>query len=149
MLTPGGSFEGNTTSWKLSGGATLMSGNEPLLPALEERQWISLPTGRLLGDDPDDVLRSRRLAHALHGRQPEQVVLGAGHGHREQPPGGPQRPRRRHRLEQRHVEAFAKVSLLLTNVGGLLTTKAISLRFTATTGTSQIDDVYLDPWKDT
>lgn len=42
-----------------------------------------------------------------------------------------------------------QVSLLLTNVGGLLTTKAISLRFTATNGTSQIDDVDLDPWKDT
>lgn len=42
-----------------------------------------------------------------------------------------------------------QVSLLLTNVGGLLTTKAISLRFTATSGTSQIDDVYLDPFKDT
>lgn len=42
-----------------------------------------------------------------------------------------------------------KVGLLLTNVGGLLTTKAISIRFTATSGASQIDDVYLDPWKDT
>ena len=31
----------------------------------------------------------------------------------------------------------------------LLTTKAVSLRFTATSGTSQIDDVYLDPFKDT
>ena len=42
-----------------------------------------------------------------------------------------------------------KVSLLLTNVGGLLTTRAVSLRFTAVDGASQIDDVYLDPWKDT
>jgi hypothetical protein len=42
-----------------------------------------------------------------------------------------------------------KVGLLLTNVTSLLTTKAVSLRFTATSGTSQIDDVYLDPFKDT
>jgi hypothetical protein len=42
-----------------------------------------------------------------------------------------------------------QVSLLLTNVGGLLTTQAISLRFTAMNGASQIDDVYLDPFKDT
>ncbi len=42
-----------------------------------------------------------------------------------------------------------QVSLLLSNVGGLLTTKAVSFRFTASDGASQIDDVYLDPWKDT
>jgi hypothetical protein len=42
-----------------------------------------------------------------------------------------------------------QVGLLLTNVGGLLTTKAISIRITASSGSSQIDDVYLDPWKDT
>jgi hypothetical protein len=34
-------------------------------------------------------------------------------------------------------------------VGGLLTTKAISLKLTASNGSVQIDDVYLDPWKDT
>ena len=42
-----------------------------------------------------------------------------------------------------------RVSLLLTNIGGLLTTKAISLRFTAIDGTAQIDDVYVDPWVST
>jgi hypothetical protein len=42
-----------------------------------------------------------------------------------------------------------RVSLLLTNIGGLLTTKAISLRFTAVNGTAQIDDVYVDPWVST
>jgi hypothetical protein len=42
-----------------------------------------------------------------------------------------------------------KVSLLLSNVGGLLTTKAISLRLTVSGGAMQVDDVYLDPFKDT
>jgi hypothetical protein len=42
-----------------------------------------------------------------------------------------------------------KVSLLLSNAGGLLTTKAISLRLTASGGAAQVDDVYLDPFKDT
>jgi hypothetical protein len=42
-----------------------------------------------------------------------------------------------------------RVSLLLSNVGGLLTTKAISLRLTTSGGSAQVDDVYLDPWKDT
>jgi hypothetical protein len=36
--------------------------------------------------------------------------------------------------------------LLLSNAGGLLTTRAISLRFTATDGTARIDDVYVDAW---
>jgi len=43
----------------------------------------------------------------------------------------------------------ARVSLLLTNIGGLLTTRAISLRFTTLSGTAQIDDVYVDPWVST
>ena len=42
-----------------------------------------------------------------------------------------------------------QVSLLLTNVTGLLTTQAISIRLTASSGASQVDDVYLDPFKDT
>jgi hypothetical protein len=42
-----------------------------------------------------------------------------------------------------------RVSLLLTNIGGLLGTKAISLRFTTLDGTAQIDDVYVDPWVST
>jgi len=42
-----------------------------------------------------------------------------------------------------------RVGLLLSNVGGLLTTKAISLKLTASHGSVQIDDVYLDPWKST
>ena len=41
------------------------------------------------------------------------------------------------------------ISLMLTNVGGLLTTKAVSFHFTAVDGATQIDDAYLDPWKDT
>jgi hypothetical protein len=39
--------------------------------------------------------------------------------------------------------------LLLTKIGGLLTTKAISLPFTTVSGTAQIDDVYVDPWAST
>jgi hypothetical protein len=42
-----------------------------------------------------------------------------------------------------------RVSLLLTNIGGLLTTKTISLRFAPVSGTAQIDDVYVDPWVST
>jgi hypothetical protein len=42
-----------------------------------------------------------------------------------------------------------QVGLLLSNLGGLLTTKAIALKLTASDGSVQIDDVYLDPWKDT
>ena len=60
-----------------------------------------------------------------------------------------QHPRRRHRLNNGTWKPSPKVGLLLTNVTSLLTTKAVSLRFTATSGTSQIDDVYLDPFKDT
>ena len=43
-----------------------------------------------------------------------------------------------------------RVSLLLTNIGGLLTTKTISLQVHSDQRQrAQIDDVYVDPWVST
>jgi hypothetical protein len=38
--------------------------------------------------------------------------------------------------------------MLICNVTSLLGTKAVSLRFRAVNAAFQIDDVYIDPWKD-
>jgi hypothetical protein len=149
MLTPGGSFEDGTPGWKLSGGATLMTGNEPyFLHSKSDHRSLYLPAGssattptmcfgagdwhlRLMGVSPNksSTLRVSVTVNSLLG---VVSVLDGGTVSNN----GTWKP-------------SPKVGLLLTNVGGLLTTKAISIRIVATSGTSQIDDVYLDPWKET
>ena len=149
MLTPGGSFEGSTTSWKLSGGAKLVSGNEPyFIHAKGDSRSLYMPVGssatsptmcfaagdwhlRFMGVSPTKAskLRVTVTVNSLLGIL---SILDGGTVSAD----GTWKP-------------SPKVGLLLTNVTGLLTTKAISLRITATSGTSQIDDVYLDPFKST
>ena len=145
MLTPGGSFETGAPSWKLSGGAKIVSGNESFF-LTRRRHEVAAHAFGLERDHADDVLPGRRLAHAVcrQGHGP-----GPGHDHGSSLlgllsvlDGGTVRP-------GDTWTPSPKVSLLLTNVGGLLTTRAIALKFTATDGSSQIDDVYLDPFKDT
>ena len=148
MLTPGGSFEGSTT-WKLTGGAKLVSGNEPyFLRSKSDASSLSMPAGSsattptmcfAAGDwhmrfvsRSSTSSSSLRVAVTVNSLLGVVSILDGGTVSNN----GTWKP-------------SPKVSLLLTNVGGLLTTKAISLRFTATSGTTQIDDVYLDPFKDT
>ncbi len=146
MLTPGGSFEDGTPSWKLSGGAKVVSGNEAFyLHSKKDKRSLSMPSGssastptmcfaagdwhlRFVGTGTGQV-RVTVMVNSLLG---VISILDGGTVSNS----GTWKP-------------SPKVGLLLTNVGGLLTTNAISLRFTATNGASQIDDVYLDPWKDT
>ena len=149
MLTPGGSFEGSTTSWKLTGGAKLTYGNEPFfIHSKTDSGSLSMPAGSsattptmcfAAGDwhmrfisRSSTSSSSLRVAVTVNSLLGLVSILDGG----TVSSNGTWKP-------------SPKVSLLLTNVGGLLTTKAISLRFTATNGTTQIDDVYLDPWKDT
>ena len=146
MLTPGGSFEYGAPSWKLERGAKIVSGNESFyLNSNADTKSLYMPSGssaitptmcfqagdwhmRFVGKGSGKI-RVTIMVPSLLGLV---SVLDGGTVR----PGGTWAP-------------SPKVSLLLTNVGGLLTTKAIALKFTATDGTSQIDDVYLDPFKDT
>ena len=41
-----------------------------------------------------------------------------------------------------------RIGMLLCNVTSLLGTKAVSLRFRAVNAAFQVDDVYIDPFKD-
>ena len=149
MLTPGGCFEGGTTELEAHRRGEGHVGNEPYFIHCEERQRFAVYACRVLGHDADDVLRRRRLAHALRRPRLERsstlrvaVTVNSLLGLVSILDGGTV-------SSNGTWKPSPKVGLLLTNVGGLLTTKAISLRFTATNGTTQIDDVYLDPCKDT
>ena len=146
MLTPGGSFEEGTPSWKLSGGAKIISGNEPFfIHSKSDRRSLYMPAGAT-ATTPTMCFKAgdwhMRFVGTGNGQVRVAVTVNSLLGVLSVLDGGTV-------SHNGTWKPSPKVSLLLTNVGGLLTTKAISLRFTATSGTTQIDDVYLDPFKDT
>jgi hypothetical protein len=149
MLTPGGSFEDGTAGWKLSGGANIASGNEPYyIHSKNDRHSLYMPAGSsattptMCFGAGDWHLRFVGLASSRSSQIRVTVSVNSLLGLVSVLDGGTV-------SNDGTWKPSPNVSLLLTNVGGLLTTKAISLRFTASNGASQIDDVYLDPFKDT
>ena len=146
MLTPGGSFESGTPSWKLGGGAKIVSGNESFyLNSKTDTKSLSMPSGST-AITPTMCFQAgdwhMRFVGKGTGRVRVTIMVPSLLGLISVLDGGTVRP-------GGTWAPSPKVSLLLTNVGGLLTTRAIALKFTATDGSSQIDDVYLDPFKDT
>ena len=146
MLTPGGSFEESTTSWKLSGGAKVISGNEPyFIHAKGDRKSLYMPKGSTASTPtmcfaPGDW--HMRFVGTGYGQLRVAVTVNSLLGVLSILDGGTV-------SNNGTWKPSPKVGLVFTNITSLLTTKAVSLRFTATSGTSQIDDVYLDPFKDT
>jgi hypothetical protein len=146
MLSPGGSFEAASPGWALADDANVVSGNEPFyLRSQQDRQSLSLPAGssatspwmcfsvgnwhlRFVGRGGGLV----RVTVRVRGLLGVVSVLDGGT-----------------LLMNSSWRPSPRVSLLLTNIGGLLKTNAISLRFTTVIGTAQIDDVYVDPWVST
>jgi hypothetical protein len=146
MLTPGGSFEEGTPSWKLSGGAKIISGNEPFfIRSKGDRRSLYMPAGST-ATTPSMCFkagdRHMRFVSTGTGQVRVTVQVNSLLGLLSVLDGGTV-------SNNGTWKPSPKVMLALTNVTGLLTTKAISLRFTATSGATQMDDVYLDPFKDT
>ncbi len=144
-LAPGGSFEDSTDSWTLSGGAATVSGSEPYgatgsvgassldLPAGASAQSpftcvdLASPTFRLFatGDGSSDVLVQAVYQTSWAG----QLAIPVGN----LTPSGDWEP----------TSAMRTGSVLPSALGG--GTAQMALRFTALTGDSQIDDVFIDP----
>ena len=146
MLMPGGSFEDGAPSWALSGGARTVSGNEPFFLNSEgDKKSLYMPSGSS-AMSPTMCFAAGdwhlRFVNKGSGQVRVTVQVRSLLGLLSVLDGGTVRP-------GDTWTPSPKVGLLLSNVGGLLTTKAISIRLTASDGASQIDDVYLDPWKDT
>ncbi len=145
-LLPGGSFEGGA-SWSLSGGAKVVSGNEPF--GLEDgTRSLLVPAGATaisptvcfaFGD-----LHSRFVVRTTggSGKLEVDVMVKSLLGLLSVLDGGTV-------SADGTWDPSPRVSALVTNVGGLLTTKAISLRFHAQGASFQVDDVYLDPFRGT
>ena len=149
MLMPGGSFETGAPSWNLSGGAKVVSGNEPFfLHSRTDRHSLYMPSGSSASTPTmcfaagDWHLRFLSVGPSRGAHLRVTVTVNSLLGIVSVLDGGTV-------ASDGTWKPSPDVSLLLTNVGGLLTTKAVSFRFTATDGASQIDDVFLDPWKET
>jgi hypothetical protein len=146
MLSPGGSFEGGAPDWELSGNARVVAGNEPFyLRSPQDGKSLSVPAGssatspwmcfsvgnwhlRFVGRGTGLV----RVTVRVKGLFGVISILDGGAI-----------------LMNGTWNPSPRVSLLLTNIGGLLKANSISLRLTTIIGTAQIDDVYVDPWVST
>jgi len=146
MLTPGGSFEQGTPDWDLNGGARVTRGNESyFLNGRGDDDSLYMPSGSS-ATSPTMCFAAGdwhlRFVGKGSGRVHVTVQVDSLLGLVSILDGGTVSP-------DGTWSPSPRVGLLLSNVGGLLTTKAIALKLTARNGSVQIDDVYLDPWKDT
>ena len=147
-----GGFEGGSTGWNLSGGARVVSGNEPFLVGDEkDSHSLLLPSGSsatsgtvcfALGDWHLRLF-ARNVGSPTGGLHVQVVVpslLGAPLAVLD---GGT--------ISANGTWAPSpRLELALCNISSLIGTRAVAFRFTPVgIGASyQIDDVYLDPWKD-
>jgi len=149
-LVPGGNFEGSMTGWKLTGGAAVDPGSEPFnatgstgrsslyLPAGASAQSpytcvdFAYPTFRFFAKN--NTLLSTVLVSIVY-KEPllGAVTLPIGPVALS-PNWGPSLP-------------MLTASEVQTVVNGLLRsgTPQVALKFTALTGSSEIDDVFIDP----
>jgi hypothetical protein len=148
-LVPGGSFEG-AHGWSLKGGAAVVAGNEPFyVTSRTDTSSLYLPAGSSATTPPTcfafTYWHTRLFAAnkgSRYGSLDVDVIVKSLFGLVSVLDGG--------RMSAGSQWAPSpRVSLLLTNLGGLLTTDTISLRFTpiGSSAAFQIDDVYLDPYK--
>lgn len=150
-LVPGGSFEPGTPSWSLSGGARVVAGNEPFyVRSPEDSRSLYLPSGSSalsqtvcfgFGD-----WHSRffvRNVGSSRGSLKVDIVVKSVLGSvvalldgGTVSAGGTWEP-------------SSRVRLTLTNLCSLLGVRAVAFRFRASgrDAAFQVDDVYLDPFK--
>lgn len=149
MLAPGGDFE-TAGGWKLSGGAKVVSGNEPWrVHGTKDRRSLSLPAGAsattptMCVGVADPTLRLFAAGGSLTSGLKVEAIYKTALGTFTQPvmwlPGGGD-------------WAPTPVLPFLANATGLLSldglTSNVQFRFTVTGRSGwAIDDVYVDPWK--
>ena len=145
LLMPGGSFESGGPAWTLSSGAYVGHGNEPFKTEGYGSRSLYLPAGSsavsptgcfAFGD-----WHSRFFVRGDgRGRLQVDVVVKSLLGVLTILDGGSV-------TASSEWQPSPRIGMLVCNVTGLLGTKAVALRFRASSGAFQVDDVYLDPWK--
>jgi len=148
VLMPGGAFEG-ANSWTLKGGAKVVRGNETFyVHGTSDAYSLYMPSGAsattpaMCFDFADWHLRYFARDNGSGGRVRVTVQIKSLIGVLSLLDAGTFDPSSGWRPSPR-------MGLLLSNLGGLLVTDAIQFRFTAVGGSVQLDDAYLDPWKNT
>jgi hypothetical protein len=147
-LVGGGAFESGDPGWTLSGGAKLASGNEPYyLEGRGDSRSLLVPAGGTALSPTscfafgDWHLRFvARNAGTTKGSLQVDVVVRSLLGILSVLDGGTVSP-------SGTWAPSSRVSALVSNLGGLLPTRAVAVRLHATGTAYQVDDVYLDPWK--
>ena len=149
-LVPGGNFEATSKSWSLSGGASVVSGNEPWKVGGGGSSSLLLPrgsratTGTMCVGIGNPVMRffARRTSGWLLDTLAVEVLFeGAGGAVNSLPigvvvAGGSWQP----------TLPFPVLANLLPLLPGEQT--PVAFRFTPVGGGSwQVDDVYVDPWR--
>ena len=140
FLVPGGSFEGGATGWSLTGGAAVKPGGDPFV-ARSAGSSLALPANASATTPWVCVdLGSPTLRFFATGRT-GMVAVSVVTGKLALPvttiyPGGSWQP----------TPPF----LFFTNLLSVLSptgTTAVAFRFTSVGGATQIDDVYVDPYR--
>lgn len=150
-LVPGGTFEGATTSWTLTGGARLVAGNEPFdVNRATDAGSLSLPAGASATSPAfciglgSPTIRFFATGGTLLAPLRVDVIYATALGTITQPVT---------LVPVLRSWAPTLPGLLLANVTGLASldglTSSVRLRFTAGSAAWKIDDVYVDPWKTT
>jgi hypothetical protein len=152
-LVPGGSFEGSLAGWTFSGGAARVSGSEPFGATGSVGKYsVDLPAGGSVQSpytcvdwaDPSFRLFARNnglLSTVLVSVVYKEPLLG--------PVAIPISAVALSSTWQPTLLPMLTASQVQSVVNGLLGlgTPQVALRFTALTGNSQIDDVYVDPMR--
>lgn len=146
-----GGFEGGSTGWTLSGGARVVSGNEPFhVEGAKDSHSLLIPAGGsatsgtvcfALGDWHLRLF-AKNVGSRTGSVRVQVVVPSVVGGLLTVLDGGT--------FSGNGTWAPSpRLELLLSNVTSLLGTRAVAFRFAAVgTGAAyQLDDIYLDPWK--
>lgn len=151
LLVPGGSFEAGGPAWSMSGGAKVVAGNEPFYArnASDTRSLYVPSEGAALSPTVCFGLgdwHARffvRNVGSARGSLKVDVAVKSLLGLVSILDGGSI-------SASGEWSPSPRIGLTLTNLTSLLGVKAISFRFRAVgSGAAfQVDDVYLDPWKD-
>lgn len=152
-LLPNGGFENGSTSWALSGGARVVSGNEPyFIRQRGDSHSLLLPAGSSAYSATmcfalaDWHLRflMKNVGSSKGSLHVSVIVPSLLGGLLTVLDGGTV-------TADGSWSPSPRLALLLCNVTSLLGTQAVAFRFTpvGSGAAFQIDDVYLDPWKST
>jgi hypothetical protein len=149
-LVPGGDFEGSLAGWTLSHGATRVAGSEPSgATGVVGKSSLYLPAGGT-AQSPYTCVDAAYPMFRLFGRNNGLLsIVAVSIVYKEPLLGATAVPIGTITLSGNWAPTAKMLTLSAVQgiVNGLLTgqTPQVALRFTAVTGSSQVDDVFIDP----